>query len=393
MPCPFAYLPACAAGIFGGAGVLAAVDHRYWTYSATMSVVGSVPLLVLGIRDLANDKLPFTHRSMAYLAAGSISLVMGVYLLVRKPWLRTAKNLQDDTWILVANRSMRIALLLPLILKTITAADDAGSEPLVCPPVLSGTAGICVEMCSAEQLCGGEEMCCPNGCGHLCMAGVTEEEAEQIRQAQDNPSGATRAVSLLVGVSVIGLLFHEEAFVWRLARKGSHVVVRVGDWVDEGKRRRCVNGRRNEDGIIGLLAQPGELCCSNGCGKVCKVGVTQAEYDKLADFNKRSITGFSLMIDFNDNADLDEIAANLKSEKLGKIFPASTESPNVSILHALKMAIVKVKTSEREDADALEDFVKGIPAVSAATKSMEIEWNYAKDSAVVGRGPAEVEEM
>ncbi|KAF4749636.1 hypothetical protein FOZ63_028180, partial [Perkinsus olseni] len=101
---------------------------------------------------------------------------------------------------------------------------------------------------------------------------------------------------------------------------------------------------------------------------------------------KRSITGFSLMIDFNDNADLDEIAANLKSEKLGKIFPASTESPNVSILHALKMAIVKVKTSEREDADSLEDFVKGIPAVSAATKSMEIEWKYAKDSAVVGRG-------
>ncbi|KAF4693050.1 WAP four-disulfide core domain 3 [Perkinsus olseni] len=204
------------------------------------------------------------------------------------------------------------------------------------------TAGICVEMCSEEQPCGGEEMCCPNGCGHLCMAGVTEEEAEQIRQAQDNPSGATRAVPLLV--------------------VGMRMVSSVA------------------------LAQPGELCCSNGCGKVCKVGVTQAEYDKLADFNKRSITGFSLMIDFNDNADLDEIAANLKSEKLGKIFPASTESPNVSILHALKMAIVKVKTSEREDADALEDFVKGIPAVSAATKSMEIEWDYAKDSAVVGRG-------
>ncbi|KAF4653571.1 WAP four-disulfide core domain 3 [Perkinsus olseni] len=217
----------------------------------------------------------------------------------------------------------------------------------MCSPVLSGTAGICVEMCSEEQPCGREQMCCPNGCGHLCMAGVTEEEAEQIRQAQDTPSGATRAVSLLVGVvsTVVGM------------RMVSSVAP----------------------------AQPGELCCSNGCGKVCKVGVTQAEYDKLADFNKRSITGFSLMIDFDDNADLNEIAANLNSEKLGKIFPASTESPNVSILHALKMAIVKVKTSEREDADALESFVKGIPAVSAATKSMEIEWNYAKDSAVVGR--------
>ncbi|KAF4741427.1 WAP four-disulfide core domain 3 [Perkinsus olseni] len=245
---------------------------------------------------------------------------------------------------------MRIALLLPLLFKTITAADDIGSEPLVCPPVLSGTAGICVEMCSEEQPCGGEEMCCPNGCGHLCMAGVTEEEAEQIRQAQDNPSGASRAVSLLVGVvsAVVGM------------RMVSSVA----------------------------LAQPGELCCSNGCGKVCKVGVTQAEYDKLADFDKRSITGFSLMIGFDDNADLDEIAAALNSEKLGKILPASTESPNVSILYALKMAIVKVNTSEREDADALEGFVKGIPAVSAATKSMDIEWNYAKDSAVVGRGLA-----
>ena len=29
--------------------------------------------------------------------------------------------------------------------------------------------GICVEMCSSDQDCGGRERCCSNGCGHTCQ--------------------------------------------------------------------------------------------------------------------------------------------------------------------------------------------------------------------------------
>ncbi|KAF4658110.1 hypothetical protein FOL47_008157 [Perkinsus chesapeaki] len=107
MPCPFSYLPVCAAGIFGGAGVLAAVDERYWTYSATMGIIGylkvsllpckihsrSAPLLAFAINDMSKDKWMLSRRSMAYFMAGGLSFAMGAYLLLKKPWLRTAKNL------------------------------------------------------------------------------------------------------------------------------------------------------------------------------------------------------------------------------------------------------------------------------------------------------------
>ena len=37
-------------------------------------------------------------------------------------------------------------------------------------PAVDDVAGICIEACSADEACPGEEMCCYNGCGHVCTA-------------------------------------------------------------------------------------------------------------------------------------------------------------------------------------------------------------------------------
>ena len=37
-----------------------------------------------------------------------------------------------------------------------------------CPKMPDGTVGLCVEMCKDDSECG-DQMCCSNGCGHMCM--------------------------------------------------------------------------------------------------------------------------------------------------------------------------------------------------------------------------------
>lgn len=43
---------------------------------------------------------------------------------------------------------------------------------LVCPPLLPGSIGICVEQCSGDDDCPTGQKCCSNGCGHVCKVAV-----------------------------------------------------------------------------------------------------------------------------------------------------------------------------------------------------------------------------
>ena len=46
----------------------------------------------------------------------------------------------------------------------------------MCPPVPGDQAGICIEACSEDNDpddCTGNEKCCFNGCGHVCMSAIT----------------------------------------------------------------------------------------------------------------------------------------------------------------------------------------------------------------------------
>lgn len=48
------------------------------------------------------------------------------------------------------------------------------TEPsnLECPRIQPGTVGICVDLCSSDSDCPRGQLCCSNGCGHVCMPGV-----------------------------------------------------------------------------------------------------------------------------------------------------------------------------------------------------------------------------
>lgn len=53
------------------------------------------------------------------------------------------------------------------------APQGVSSSHLQCPPVEPGQMGICVEECSSGEDChSGGQMCCSNGCGHVCMEPV-----------------------------------------------------------------------------------------------------------------------------------------------------------------------------------------------------------------------------
>ncbi|CAH1799634.1 unnamed protein product [Owenia fusiformis] len=49
-----------------------------------------------------------------------------------------------------------------------------------CPSVPRGISGICVEECSEDDDCPGEQKCCSNGCGHVCRDPVTGPDCSSV---------------------------------------------------------------------------------------------------------------------------------------------------------------------------------------------------------------------
>ncbi|KAL4231149.1 hypothetical protein ACF0H5_008732 [Mactra antiquata] len=47
------------------------------------------------------------------------------------------------------------------------------TEEIQCPEIPDGMVGMCVEMCSNDTDCIDEQLCCSNGCGHVCMDSVS----------------------------------------------------------------------------------------------------------------------------------------------------------------------------------------------------------------------------
>ncbi|XP_063435862.1 uncharacterized protein LOC134716784 [Mytilus trossulus] len=50
-----------------------------------------------------------------------------------------------------------------------TLPGDTGNKQGTCPAVGNHTVGTCVEECSGDYYCTGDQKCCSNGCGHVCM--------------------------------------------------------------------------------------------------------------------------------------------------------------------------------------------------------------------------------
>ncbi|OPJ85030.1 keratin-associated protein 10-7-like [Patagioenas fasciata monilis] len=49
-----------------------------------------------------------------------------------------------------------------------TGGHNAAAKPGVCPVVLRGSLGPCLELCDTDSNCTGPDKCCTTGCGHIC---------------------------------------------------------------------------------------------------------------------------------------------------------------------------------------------------------------------------------
>ncbi|XP_070554198.1 balbiani ring protein 3-like isoform X2 [Ptychodera flava] len=143
-----------------------------------------------------------------------------------------------------------------------------------CPAVEEGVAGICTELCSSDEECDGDEKCCSNGCGHACM----KPEFEVIGPMQ-KPGQCPAVEGGVVGICVEACSSDEEC---------------------DGDQKCCSNGCGHicvqpEPEVIGPMQKPGQCpaveggvagicveacssdeecdgdqkCCSNGCGHAC----------------------------------------------------------------------------------------------------------------------------
>ena len=89
-----------------------------------------------------------------------------------------------------------------------------------CPHVTEDTVGTCVEECSSDSDCADSNLCCSNGCGHICTTPITI------------PYHAPSLVCPEVPEDTVGICLED-----------------------------CDNCSKEE------------LCCSNGCGHTCTRGV------------------------------------------------------------------------------------------------------------------------
>ncbi|XP_055955780.1 WAP four-disulfide core domain protein 3-like [Patella vulgata] len=104
-----------------------------------------------------------------------------------------------------------------------------------CPPS-SGMAGICVFRpgynCLADSECQSDHKCCSEGCGRVCKLAMTKQEAAPVVKEKE---GQCPPPSGMVGFCVF--------------RPGYN----------------CLSDSE---------CQSGHKCCSEGCGRVCKLAMT-----------------------------------------------------------------------------------------------------------------------
>ncbi|XP_078000283.1 uncharacterized protein LOC144452853 isoform X2 [Glandiceps talaboti] len=141
-------------------------------------------------------------------------------------------------------------------------------KPGECPAVEDGGFGICLELCSNDGDCDGDEKCCSNGCGHACskpqeIVGVIEKIGE-CPAVEDDGFGICLELC-----SNDGDCDGEE----KCCSNGcGHICSKPFKLEKPGSCPAVV------EGVVGICADfcsvdgdcPNNLkCCSNGCGHVC----------------------------------------------------------------------------------------------------------------------------
>ncbi|XP_071788249.1 uncharacterized protein [Asterias amurensis] len=122
----------------------------------------------------------------------------------------------------------------------------AAPPPELTCPSISGSIGICSEDCGPSDPCGEGELCCSNGCGHVCVQGCRP---------------------------VLCYLYCRHG--WAKGENGCDICQCADPPLDSAV---CPVVPKDVGGICVEACGPdkkcddGQLCCSNGCGHVCKAG-------------------------------------------------------------------------------------------------------------------------
>ncbi|XP_071805737.1 uncharacterized protein [Asterias amurensis] len=147
---------------------------------------------------------------------------------------------------------------------TCSCLEDTDPDLSGCPIVNADVFGLCVEDCSTHSDCNEFHICCPNGCGHQCMAPINAVKEGSCPVLEDG----------MIGLCVESCSSDGECNNdMKCCSNGcGHTCVQPVKAVKEGSCPVI------EDGMMGLCVEScssdGECnndmkCCSNGCGHTC----------------------------------------------------------------------------------------------------------------------------
>eukprot|EP01006_Ploeotia_vitrea_P033892 TRINITY_DN65657_c2_g1_i1.p1 TRINITY_DN65657_c2_g1~~TRINITY_DN65657_c2_g1_i1.p1 ORF type:complete len:173 (-),score=17.92 TRINITY_DN65657_c2_g1_i1:173-691(-) len=131
-----------------------------------------------------------------------------------------------------------------------------------CPALPDGTTGDCVEECSSDADCTQKGyMCCSNGCGHTCQASVPEVPCTE--EAKVCPDGSS-----------VGRDGRNHCRFPACPGETPKIVCPV---LEADAVGACVEECTKDGDCTG-----GRVCCSNGCGHTCTIGVQKFVSDSSA---------------------------------------------------------------------------------------------------------------
>nr|UVH36224.1 sea star footprint protein 8 [Asterias rubens] len=204
--------------------------------------------------------------------------------------------------------------------------DTPSGNQAVCPEVPEGVFGICSEECGADKKCDDGQLCCSNGCGHVCKKGcspvrcrrycpfgwATDEDGCDMCKCKRKGGSKGKKENRRRGESS-----EEDPEI----SVGETDVQPPSDKPDTPRPRKDRPNNNNKpkketdvqppsdetdtpsgnqvvcpevpEGVFGICSEEcgadkkcddGQLCCSNGCGHVCKKGCSPVRCRRYCPF-------------------------------------------------------------------------------------------------------------
>ncbi|XP_071791702.1 uncharacterized protein [Asterias amurensis] len=203
--------------------------------------------------------------------------------------------------------------------------DTPSGNQAVCPEVPEGVFGICSEECGADKKCDDGQLCCSNGCGHVCKKGcspvrcrrycpfgwATDEDGCDMckckrkggsKGKKENPrrgESSEEDPEISVGETDVQPPSDKpDTPRPRKDRPNNNKPKKETDVQPPSDETDTLSGNlavcpKVPEGVFGICSEEcgadkkcddGQLCCSNGCGHVCKKGCSQVRCRRYCPF-------------------------------------------------------------------------------------------------------------